>query len=235
MQPGVSVGEPVALHLFEPRYKLLARRAWATDQTFVYCARPPMSTAGETSFNLPYGAEPLSDSCVAVVIDKISFGPDGEADVWGRATEPVSIDQVLLEPQTGGLFSTTTPIGGGDGGAAAATLLPRVAGAQAKLASHDAPLAALAAVPDREGGYKGGSSPYRLHRGMYGIHTSSLLTAFVASALVGLCLASCCCAKPRKPRMRFCPPPPQAPKVVVVAAVPGFLDTAVAVPTAMPA
>ena len=32
------MGEPVALHLFEPRYMLLAQRVWATDKMFIYCA-----------------------------------------------------------------------------------------------------------------------------------------------------------------------------------------------------
>jgi hypothetical protein len=42
----------VGLHFFEPRYKLLIKRAMATDKTFIYCARPPLSAAATNSFNL---------------------------------------------------------------------------------------------------------------------------------------------------------------------------------------
>ena len=243
MAPGVSVGERVRLHLFEPRYRLLAKRVWATDRTFVYCARAPLSAAGESAFNLPYDQEPASDGCVAVVLDEATFGPDGQADVWGRATEAVSLDSALLEPQTGGLFSTTTPIGGGGVGG--------VGGSISAVAERPLP-DPLATVPTRGanlGGGSGGlgdvygdapfdSSPPPTRRGA---RAFGLLATFAAAVLVGLIMASWLCARPRKPPMRFCPPPPKppkrsrkAPKVVMVAAVPGFADTVVAVPTAMP-
>ena len=45
MEPGARVGERVALHFFEPRYKLLIRRAMNSDKTFVFCAAPPLSAA----------------------------------------------------------------------------------------------------------------------------------------------------------------------------------------------
>ena len=38
------------------------------------------------------------------------FGEDGEADIQGRATERVLLRDVLIEPGTGGLYSTTTPL-----------------------------------------------------------------------------------------------------------------------------
>ena len=69
-----------------------------------------------------------------------------------------------------------------------------------------------------------------------GARAFGLLATFAAAVLVGLIMASWLCARPRKPPMRFCPPPPKppkrsrkAPKVVMVAAVPGFADTVVAV------
>ena len=94
MNPGSRVGERVALHLFESRYKLLILRVLATDKTFIYCAHEPA---------------PGSD-CVAVVVDRATFDGDGNADVWGRATETVTLDDVRLEEGTGGLYSTASPL-----------------------------------------------------------------------------------------------------------------------------
>ena len=46
------MGDTVALHFFEPRYKLMIQRS-AADKTFVFCARAPMSAAARGSYNLP--------------------------------------------------------------------------------------------------------------------------------------------------------------------------------------
>ena len=41
MHPGTRVGGTVGLHLFEPRYKILIRRAWEGGKEFVYCGCVP--------------------------------------------------------------------------------------------------------------------------------------------------------------------------------------------------
>ena len=41
MSPGTRVGAPVLLHFFEPRYKILIRRAWEGSRLFVFCACRP--------------------------------------------------------------------------------------------------------------------------------------------------------------------------------------------------
>jgi len=109
MAPGPVVGEAVALHFFEPRYKLLVQRAWASDKRFIYCARPPMSGAAQL-FNLPLGVEPEGDGCAVVEMEQVELAEDGEADMWGRVTEAVALTDVMIEPGTGGLFSTTTAL-----------------------------------------------------------------------------------------------------------------------------
>jgi len=108
MCPGVNVGDEVTLRLFEPRYKILIQRAWASDKTFVFCARPPMWTASHTAYNLRTDEEPEDDGCVSVVVEHATFGPDGGAEILGRAVAPVTLLDVQLEPHTGGLFSTRT-------------------------------------------------------------------------------------------------------------------------------
>merc|ERR1719345_278778 len=110
MHPGAEGGEDVALHLFEPRYRLLIQRVWAGDKVFIYCARAPFSSAARASFNLPLDEEPQDDGCVAVQVERAHFGEDGEADIQGRAIERVLLRDVLIEPGTGGLYSTTTPL-----------------------------------------------------------------------------------------------------------------------------
>eukprot|EP01052_Picozoa_sp_SAG31_P014612 SAG31_NODE_915_length_11052_cov_26.254633_6_plen_205_part_00 len=41
MPPGTRVGQPVALHFFEPRYKILIRRSWEGSKLFVFCGCKP--------------------------------------------------------------------------------------------------------------------------------------------------------------------------------------------------
>lgn len=41
MAPGCSVGQLIALHLFEPRYRILIRRAMEGNKMFVYCSKTP--------------------------------------------------------------------------------------------------------------------------------------------------------------------------------------------------
>jgi len=107
MHPGVSTGERVGLHLFEPRYKLLLQRALATDKTFIYCRSPPLAAAARGSFDLPLKQDLATDGCAAVVIEQAQIFADGQADIVVRAVASLTLHEVMLEPHTGGLFSTT--------------------------------------------------------------------------------------------------------------------------------
>jgi len=105
MAPGAQVGETLALHFFEPRYKLLIQRAWSSDKIFVFCRDAPFANAALGSYNLPLSADPPTDGCVNVRVDSASFDNDGSADIVGVAIESVVLTDVVLEPATGGLFS----------------------------------------------------------------------------------------------------------------------------------
>lgn len=100
MQPGAQVGEPVALHLFEPRYMLLAQRVWATDKMFIYCADTKVAWSDHVD----------QDACVVVRMQSANFSPNGEADILGTATAPFRLHHASIEPGTGGLFSTNDPL-----------------------------------------------------------------------------------------------------------------------------
>jgi hypothetical protein len=100
MQPGAQVGEPVALHLFEPRYMLLAQRVWATDKMFIYCADEKVA----------WSAHVDPDACVVVRMQSAIFSPNGAADILGTATAPFRLHHASIEPGTGGLFSTDDPL-----------------------------------------------------------------------------------------------------------------------------
>jgi len=112
MHPGVSTGERVGLHLFEPRYKLLLQRALATDKTFIYCRSPPLAAAARGSFDLPLKQDLATDGCAAVVIEQAQIFADGQADIVVRAVASLTLHEVMLEPHTGGLFSTTDALPG---------------------------------------------------------------------------------------------------------------------------
>mmetsp|Transcript_149921 Transcript_149921/g.481707 ORF Transcript_149921/g.481707 Transcript_149921/m.481707 type:complete len:292 (+) Transcript_149921:75-950(+) len=91
MYPGSPVGAPVALHFFEPRYKILIRRAWEGRRQFVFCSqRPQPGTKG-----------------VVVQVSQAQFLPDGRANVVGRAVRSVVLKDVWVEDDTGGLFYTS--------------------------------------------------------------------------------------------------------------------------------
>ena len=69
MYPGCRVDENVGLHLFEPRYKILIRRAWEGNRCFVYCpyrpaAGAPAGTATRGGALGHCGGEPTSTPCL---------------------------------------------------------------------------------------------------------------------------------------------------------------------------
>ena len=69
MYPGTAVGSRVALHFFEPRYRIMIRRVWESNRLFLFCS-----------------SEPVSGACgVVVKVDQASFAPDGRARIIGQA------------------------------------------------------------------------------------------------------------------------------------------------------
>jgi len=81
-------GQTVSLHLFEPRYKVLARRAAAGNRLFVCMQQVPTT-----------GAEGL-----LVRIEQVAFEDDGRANLLGRGVAVVSLQNVAMEKGTDGLY-----------------------------------------------------------------------------------------------------------------------------------
>lgn len=94
MHPGTRVGAPVALHFFEPRFKILIRRAWEGNRLFVFTAHSPRP-----------GVEG-----VLVRVDHARFLPDGRATILGVGIEAVRLGEIWVEEGTGGLHCTRIPI-----------------------------------------------------------------------------------------------------------------------------
>merc|ERR1711924_256334 len=63
MQPGCALGQPVKLHLFEARYKVLIRRAMEGNKTFLWAPQRP--SAGM--------------KCMLVQVHQAAFAADGKA------------------------------------------------------------------------------------------------------------------------------------------------------------
>ena len=91
MFPGSRVGGRVALHLFEPRYKILIRRAWEGNRLFVYCPCHPQRGAPG----------------VIVRIDSAIFLPDGRANILGEGVEEIALGETWVEDGTCGLYHTS--------------------------------------------------------------------------------------------------------------------------------
>jgi hypothetical protein len=87
MSPGVQEGDPVALHLFEPRYKILIRRAMEGDKTFVFAGHVPRPGLRAT----------------LVRVQQAAFLPDGRALVRGFAMKSVVLGECWVEDDSGGL------------------------------------------------------------------------------------------------------------------------------------
>eukprot|EP00291_Cryptomonas_curvata_P022678 CAMPEP_0172164156 /NCGR_PEP_ID=MMETSP1050-20130122/7686_1 /TAXON_ID=233186 /ORGANISM="Cryptomonas curvata, Strain CCAP979/52" /LENGTH=263 /DNA_ID=CAMNT_0012834457 /DNA_START=74 /DNA_END=862 /DNA_ORIENTATION=- len=73
MPPGCRAGDPVSLHLFEPRYKVLIRRATEGNRLFLYAPAAPRD----------------GDEACVVSVERASFLPGGRANIVGRAVETV--------------------------------------------------------------------------------------------------------------------------------------------------
>ena len=122
MYPGCRVGEDVGLHLFEPRYKILIRRAWEGNRCFVYCPYRPAAGA----------------SAVIVRVDQAIFLPDGRANIRGRGIEAIELGETWVEDGTAGLFYTRVTL------AASAIGSRATDGARPSLRSSSSPAAATA-------------------------------------------------------------------------------------------
>lgn len=82
----------VMLHFFEPRYKILIRRAWEGNRLFVFTASVPRP-----------GVEGI-----VVRVDGARFLPDGRANIYGEGVEAVQLGETWVEEGTGGLHCTRT-------------------------------------------------------------------------------------------------------------------------------
>ncbi|CAE8640008.1 unnamed protein product, partial [Polarella glacialis] len=102
-------GHAVQLHFFEPRYRILIRRAWEGSKRFL-CVQ----------------AEPKAgDVGLIVEVDLASFLPDGRANIRGRGVELVTLSRAWVESGTAGLFYAE--VEGVKGTAAASARPPAVA------------------------------------------------------------------------------------------------------------
>ncbi|CAD7972440.1 unnamed protein product [Amoebophrya sp. A25] len=76
-----DVGESLRLHFFEPRYKILIRRAWEGNKRFVCSRTAPLAAGG--------GEHVLAGGGVVVEVDTASFLADGRANIVGRAVAEI--------------------------------------------------------------------------------------------------------------------------------------------------
>ena len=89
-------GAPVNLHFFEPRYKILIRRAWEGERVFLWAEATPSASDGAPQ-----------QTALLVSVESARFLPDGRANVTGRGVEYVALDRCWVEEGTGGLWYTS--------------------------------------------------------------------------------------------------------------------------------
>jgi len=95
MRPGTTVvGRPVALHFFEPRYKILIRRAWEGNRRFIFASDTPREGL----------------DAVVVHVDRAVFLPDGRANILGVAIHRITMGETWVEEGTQGLYHTRVDI-----------------------------------------------------------------------------------------------------------------------------
>lgn len=90
MAPGGRVGGQVALHFFEPRYKILIRRAWEGNRMFVFAPQAPRPGL----------------RAVVVEIYSAAFAHDGRANIRGIGVASIKLGEVWVEEGTCGLACT---------------------------------------------------------------------------------------------------------------------------------
>lgn len=87
-------GAPVNLHFFEPRYRILIRRAWEGQGVFLWATSTPSASDGAAQ----------STSALLVSVESARFLPDGRANVTGVGMERVTLCSFWVEEGTGGLW-----------------------------------------------------------------------------------------------------------------------------------
>jgi len=88
LSSGCRVGQEISLHLFEPRYKVLIRRALEGSRRFAFATRKPQAAMQVT----------------VVEVLQAQLLPDGRALVAGRGTQSVVMDKVWVADGTAGLW-----------------------------------------------------------------------------------------------------------------------------------
>merc|ERR1712032_757410 len=88
-------GEHVALHFFEPRYKILIRRAWEGNRSFLCTQCQPRE----------------GDTGLLVTVSSARFLSDGRANIEGSGVRRVKLGKVWVEEGTGGLYYAKVPQG----------------------------------------------------------------------------------------------------------------------------
>ena len=83
-------GAPVNLFFFEPRYRVLIRRAWEGERRFLWADTVPTPS-------MPLDA-------MMVTVEEAQFLRDGRASVSGTAVERVTYDHSWIEEGTNGLW-----------------------------------------------------------------------------------------------------------------------------------
>ena len=77
MSPGCRVDQQIALHLFEPRYRILIRRAMEGNNLFVYAARTPR----------------CGQRACLVKVTSAFFHRDGRANIVGIGVEEFALEK----------------------------------------------------------------------------------------------------------------------------------------------
>ena len=94
-------GSTLSLHLYEPRYKLLAQRCVDTTRTFVYCP------------SLGFSREPVAgDVALMAALEEAQFLPDGRCLLEAKLTTRHLVTTCFVEENSGGLrFCELSPKG----------------------------------------------------------------------------------------------------------------------------
>lgn len=138
-------GAAISLHFFEPRYKVLIRRAWEGNRAFLWAqATPSASNAAEVT-------------ALRVSVESARFLPDGRASIVGRGVERVTLDRCWIEEGTAGLWyaavrGAAARPGDGSGVAVAAT----EASAPAPPSAHTPAMRLQAAIAEGAPAYNRG-------------------------------------------------------------------------------
>mmetsp|Transcript_36293 Transcript_36293/g.40409 ORF Transcript_36293/g.40409 Transcript_36293/m.40409 type:complete len:442 (-) Transcript_36293:66-1391(-) len=90
-------GSRVNLHFFEPRYKVLIRRAWEGNRKFLWVERTPANSGRSTTGRMPING-------LLVHVETARFLTDGRANIVGRGVERITYPHCWIENGTQGLW-----------------------------------------------------------------------------------------------------------------------------------